>query len=49
MPSLAVNGARLAAMIPNARLITVPGANHYTILFDLNAQVLREVQRFLFE
>jgi 2-haloacid dehalogenase len=37
----------LAAAIPNARLLTVPGANHYTILFALNPHPLVEVQRFL--
>lgn len=40
-------GERLAAAIPNARLLTVAGANHYTILFRPSPQTLAEVQRFL--
>ena len=40
---------RLAAAIPNARLATVPGANHYTILFGLSPRSPAEVHRFLFD
>ncbi len=40
-------GVRLAAAIPNARLLTVEGANHYTILFDPDPGVLHEVKQFL--
>jgi len=42
-------GERLAAGIPSARLVSVAGANHYTILFAANPQALREVRRFLSE
>ena len=42
-------GERLVAAIPNARLVSVAGANHYTILFAPNRRALGEVQRFLFE
>ncbi|MGH7428137.1 MAG: alpha/beta fold hydrolase [Candidatus Methylomirabilaceae bacterium] len=40
-------GTRLAAAIPNARLLTVGGANHYTILFDPDPEVLQGVKQFL--
>ncbi len=40
-------GEQLANAIPNARLLTVAGANHYTILFDLHSEALSEVRRFL--
>ena len=38
---------RLAGAIPDARLVTVAGANHYTILFDFHPEALSEVKRFL--
>jgi hypothetical protein len=40
-------GEQLANAIPNARLLSVAGANHYTILFDLHSEALSEVRRFL--
>ena len=40
-------GKRLAAAIPNARFVSVAGANHYTILLAPNARALGEIQRFL--
>ncbi len=40
-------GTRLAAAMPNARLVAVAGANHYTILFGLSPRTPAEVQRFL--
>jgi pimeloyl-ACP methyl ester carboxylesterase len=42
-------GERLASAIPDARLVTVAGANHYTILFASHPEALREVSRFLAE
>ena len=42
-------GERLAGAIPDARLVTVAGANHYTILFEIHPKALREVSRFLAE
>jgi len=44
---LGEEGARLAAAIPNARLLTDGGANHYTILFDPDPGVLHQVKQFL--
>ena len=40
-------GERLASAIPRARLVTVAGANHYTILLAPNAEALSEVNQFL--
>ena len=40
-------GERLASAIPDARLVTVPGANHYTILLASYPEALSEVKRFL--
>jgi len=40
-------GEQLAAAIPGARLVTVAGVNHYTILLGHNPEVIDEVQRFL--
>ncbi len=45
MPHIFLNGARLAAAIPNARLVAV--ANHYTILFGPSPRTPAEVHRFL--
>jgi pimeloyl-ACP methyl ester carboxylesterase len=40
-------GERLANAIPHARLVTVVGANHYSILLAPNLEALSEVKRFL--
>ena len=40
-------GGQLAIAIPNARLITIAKADHYTILFRHNPEAIREVQEFL--
>lgn len=40
-------GERLAGAIPDARLVTVAGANHYTILFAPQPEAPSEVRRFL--
>ena len=40
-------GEQLTAAIPDARLVTVAGVNHYTILFARNPEVIDKVQRFL--
>jgi pimeloyl-ACP methyl ester carboxylesterase len=40
-------GEQLAIAIPNARLVTVAKADHYTILFRHNPEAIREVQEFL--
>jgi len=40
-------GERLANAIPHARLVTVVGANHYSILLAPNQEALNEVKRFL--
>ena len=40
-------GEQLASAIPNARLVTVAKADHYTILFRHNPEAIREVQEFL--
>ncbi len=40
-------GERLAAAIPDARLVTVARANHYTILLTFHDDALNEVNRFL--
>ena len=37
-------GEQLAIAIPNARLITIANAHHYTILFRHNPEAIREVQ-----
>ena len=40
-------GERLANAIPHARLVTVVGANHYSILLEPNLEAFNEVNRFL--
>jgi pimeloyl-ACP methyl ester carboxylesterase len=40
-------GERVAAAIPDARLVTVPGANHYSILFGPDPTAYLEAGRFL--
>ena len=40
-------GERLAGAIPGARLITVEGSNHYTILFGDQPAALKEIKQFL--
>ena len=37
-------GEQLAIAIPNARLIAIANADHYTILFRHNPEAIREVQ-----
>ena len=40
-------GERLASAIPDARLVIIPAANHYTILLAGGPEALSEVKRFL--
>ena len=37
----------LARAIPRARLVTVPGTNHYTVLFGGHPLVRKELEAFL--
>jgi pimeloyl-ACP methyl ester carboxylesterase len=43
----AEEGRALAAAIPRATLVTVPGTNHYTVLIGRNLRVQAAMRRFL--
>jgi pimeloyl-ACP methyl ester carboxylesterase len=43
----AEEGRAMAHAIPRARLVTVPGSNHYTVLLGKNPVVARALRRFL--
>ncbi len=43
----AEEGRAMARAIPRARLVTIPGANHYTVLLARNPHVRRALRRFL--
>jgi pimeloyl-ACP methyl ester carboxylesterase len=43
----AEEGRAMAAAIPRATLVTVPGTNHYTVLIGRNARVQAALRRFL--
>jgi pimeloyl-ACP methyl ester carboxylesterase len=43
----AEEGRALAAAIPRATLVTVPGTNHYTVLIGRNVRVRAALRRFL--
>jgi hypothetical protein len=40
-------GRAMARAIPRARLVTVPGTNHYTVLLGSHPRVRTALRRFL--